>query len=243
MISLRRVGVRFGGQIALHEVDLAIERGTVTILIGPSGCGKSTLLRLMIGLLTPTSGEVAFEGRPLSGPELSALRHRMGYVIQEGGLFPHLSAAQNALLLGRCLKRPEAQLQRKLRELAELTRLPEAALARYPAELSGGQRQRVALVRALLLEPDVLLLDEPLAALDPIVRAALQTDLKEIFRRLGQTVVLVTHDMAEAAYFGGRIVLLCEGRIVQQGTAEELRERPAAEFVTQFLSAQRRVAF
>jgi osmoprotectant transport system ATP-binding protein len=243
MISLRGVSKRFGDFTALAPLDLTVERESTTVLIGPSGCGKSTLLRLMIGLLRPSTGEIAFEGRVLSPENVMEVRHRMGYVIQDGGLFPHLTAEDNVLLLGRHLGRPRPELSRRLRELCELTRFPEAGLGRFPADLSGGQRQRVALLRALLLQPDVLLLDEPLAALDPLVRAALQTDLKEIFGRLRQTVVLVTHDMAEAAHFGGRILLFKEGRLVQEGTVGELRERPAESFVTEFLSAQRSVAF
>ena len=243
MISLRAVTRRFGDVTAIAPLDLTIERESTTVLIGPSGCGKSTLLRLMIGLLRPSAGEVAFEGRVLAPDNVAEIRHRMGYVIQEGGLFPHLTAEGNVLLLGRHLGRSRWELRERLRDLCDLTRFPQTGLGRYPAELSGGQRQRVALLRALLLDPDVLLLDEPLAALDPLVRASLQTDLKEIFRRLHKTVVLVTHDMAEAAYFGGRILLFKEGRLVQEGTVRELRERPAESFVTEFLSAQRSVAF
>jgi osmoprotectant transport system ATP-binding protein len=169
------------------------------------------------------------------------LRRRMGYVIQDGGLFPHLTAEGNALLLARHLKQPELESRQRLEELCELTRFPADALGRYPAELSGGQRQRVSLMRALMLKPEALLLDEPLGALDPLVRASLQTDLRDIFRELKQTVVLVTHDLAEAAYLADHIVLLESGRIAQQGTIGDLKERPATPFVTQFLNAQRSV--
>jgi len=163
----------------------------------------------------------------------------MGYVIQDGGLFPHLTAGQNVLMMARHLKKPETESKSRLNELCHLTRFPQDGLNRYPVELSGGQRQRVSLMRALMLKPDVLLLDEPLGALDPLVRAGLQTDLKRIFRELGQTVLLVTHDMGEAGYLGDRIVLLNEGRIVQEGSLEDLRDRPSEAFVTEFMSAQR----
>jgi len=163
----------------------------------------------------------------------------MGYVIPDGGLFPHLTARDNVLLLGRELGRPESALQARLRELAELTRFPEDALPRYPAELSSGQRQRVGLMRALLLDPELLLLDEPLGALDPMVRSRLQEDLKRIFRETSRTVVLVTHDLAEAAFLADRIFLMNEGAIVQEGTLADLRERPAAAFVTEFVRSQR----
>jgi osmoprotectant transport system ATP-binding protein len=239
MIALRGVSKRYGTTTALYPTDLTLAAGQTTALIGPSGCGKSTLLRLIVGLIEPSEGSITFDGQPVSAASLLALRRRMGYVIQDGGLFPHLTAEENVLLMARHLQEPDAKTAPRLRELCELTRFPTDGLKRYPVELSGGQRQRVALMRALMLAPDVLLLDEPLGALDPMVRAGLQTDLKEIFRQLGQTVLLVSHDMAEAAYLSGHIVLLSEGRIVQQGTLADLRERPATPFVTEFLNAQR----
>jgi osmoprotectant transport system ATP-binding protein len=170
------------------------------------------------------------------------LRRRIGYVIQEGGLFPHLTARANILLMAHHLGKSDEEMRARLLELCELTRFPENLLARYPLELSGGQRQRVSLMRALMLSPELLLLDEPLGALDPLVRASLQKDLKEIFARLRQTALLVTHDLAEAAYFGDEIVLMNEGRVVQQGSLTDLRERPANPFVSEFVNAQRSVA-
>ncbi len=239
-IALRDVEMRFGDVIALHSTNLQVEAGQTTVLIGPSGCGKSTILRLIIGLLTPTSGAVEFEGESVSQANILTLRRRMGYVIQDGGLFPHLTAAQNVTLMARHLQTfQEDQIQTKLDELCELTRFPKDGLVRYAVELSGGQRQRVSLMRALALDPDVLLLDEPLGALDPMVRASLQTELKEIFNRLGKTVILVTHDMAEAGYIGDSIVLMREGCIVQHGTLNDLRERPEDDFVSEFITAQR----
>ncbi len=238
MIELKGVSRRYGVNVALHPTDLSVPAGRTTALIGPSGCGKSTLLRLVIGLLEPTSGSILFEGQPVRTDDIP-LRRRMGYVIQDGGLFPHLTAGQNVLLMARHLHQPDSASRARLNELCDLTRFPKDGLARYPVELSGGQRQRVSLMRALMLKPDVLLLDEPLGALDPLVRAGLQTDLKQIFRELGQTVLLVTHDMGEAGFLGDRIVLLNEGRIVQQGILEDLRDRPADDFVTRFMSAQR----
>jgi osmoprotectant transport system ATP-binding protein len=164
----------------------------------------------------------------------------MGYVIQEGGLFPHLTARDNVLLMARHLRLLPEEMRDRLAELCELTRLPQAALSRYPVELSGGQRQRVSLIRALMLRPDVLLLDEPLAALDPLVRMALQTELKTIFQHLNRTVILVTHDLAEAALLGDQIVLLRQGRVVQSGTFAELRDHPAESFVSEFINAQKK---
>ena len=239
-IALRNVEMRFGDVVALDSTSLQIAAGQTTVLIGPSGCGKSTILRLIIGLLMPTSGTVEFEGAPVSQNNILTLRRRMGYVIQDGGLFPHLTAAQNVTLMARHLHiLQEDEIQAKLNELCELTRFPQEGLVRYAVELSGGQRQRVSLMRALALDPDVLLLDEPLGALDPMVRASLQTELKEIFSRLGKTVILVTHDMAEAGYIADSIVLMREGQIIQQGTLDDLRERPADKFVSEFITAQR----
>ncbi|MEA3205578.1 MAG: osmoprotectant transport system ATP-binding protein [Verrucomicrobiota bacterium] len=242
MIELESVSKKFGSTIALHETNLRIEAGKTTVLIGASGCGKSTILRLIVGLLEPTTGTVKIEGQRVSADNLLALRRRIGYVIQEGGLFAHLTAAQNVLLMAKHLKLPAQQMETRLRELSELTHLPENALSRYPVELSGGQRQRVSLMRALMLQPSVLLLDEPLGALDPMVRASLQEELKEIFQRLQQTTVMVTHDMAEAGFFANLIVLLNEGRVVQSGTLDDLRNRPASKFVSDFLHAQRGLA-
>ena len=170
------------------------------------------------------------------------LRRRIGYVIQEGGLFPHLTARANILLMARHLGKSDEKVRKRLLELCELTRFSEKLLPRYPLELSGGQRQRVSLMRALMLSPELLLLDEPLGALDPLVRAALQKDLKEVFVRLRQSALFVTHDLAEAVYFGDQIVLMNEGRIVQQGSLADLRERPAGVFVSEFINAQRGLA-
>ena len=165
----------------------------------------------------------------------------MGYVVQDGGLFPHLTALANVRLMARHLRWPEPRMRERVAELAELVQLPESALARPPADLSGGQKQRVALMRALMLDPELLFLDEPLGALDPLVRADLQDDLVAIFQRLGKSVVLVTHDLAEAALFGHVLVLLQDGRIVQRGALDELVTRPASPFVTRFVRAQRRL--
>ncbi|MDQ6625096.1 MAG: ATP-binding cassette domain-containing protein [Verrucomicrobiota bacterium] len=242
-VQLTGVSKTFGASVALHPLDLSFAPGRTTVLIGPSGCGKSTILRLIIRLLRPDRGVVEFDGEEITDASIAALRRRIGYVIQDGGLFPHLTARANVLLMARHLDQPSETMSARLSELCTLTRFPADALDRYPAELSGGQRQRVSLMRALALSPDLLLLDEPLGALDPLVRAALQKDLKEIFKRLEQTVILVTHDLAEAAYLADEIVLMNEGRVVQSGLLDELRERPANEFVTEFINAQRSVAF
>ncbi len=240
-LQLRGVTKRFSGATALDAINLDIRPGRATVLLGPSGCGKSTLLRLMIGLLRADTGSVTLDGEPLSDERLNEIRHRMGYVIQGGGLFPHLTAEQNVTLVARYLRWDTRRLADRLDALVALTHFPAEALQRYPTQLSGGQTQRVSLMRALLLDPDVLLLDEPLGALDPITRYELQGELRAIFERLGKTVVLVTHDVAEAAFFGEQLVLLRQGRIVQQGSFRDFLSSPADPFVTQFIQAQRRL--
>jgi osmoprotectant transport system ATP-binding protein len=239
MLELVGVSKTYGRAPALHPIDLKLPPGRTTVLLGPSGCGKSTLLRLMIGLIRPDTGAVLFDGQALTPENALQVRHRIGYVIQDGGLFPHLTARGNVTLMARYLRRDGVSIDKRLAELAELTRFPGDGLERYPAQLSGGQRQRVALMRALMLDPDVLLLDEPLGALDPLIRSDLQGDLKGIFRALGKTVVLVTHDLGEAGFLGDLIVLLRDGRVVQRGTLADLVRAPAEPFVTQFINAQR----
>ena len=239
MIRLDAVSKAFGATPALRAIHLDVPDGQTTVLLGPSGCGKSTLLRLVVGLVWPDAGTVSVGGAAVTPETAPGLRRRMGYVIQEGGLFPHLTAADNAALMARHLGWPAARVAARLDELAALTALPPDALDRYPLQLSGGQRQRVALARALFLDPDVLLLDEPLGALDPLIRADLQDDLRAIIRRLGKTVLLVTHDLAEASFFGDAVALMREGEIVQQGAFADLLERPAEPFVERFTRAQR----
>ncbi|MGE0434478.1 MAG: ATP-binding cassette domain-containing protein [Planctomycetota bacterium] len=239
MIEIRNVSRRFGEFRALDGVSLTIEPGKTTVLIGPSGCGKSTLIRTLIGLIAPDDGGVYFNEQLVTADNALAIRQRTGYVIQSGGLFPHLSARENVLLMTRYLKRDLAAASTRLTELAQLTHLDPSLLDRYPAQLSGGQRQRVSLMRALMLDPEALLLDEPLGALDPLIRAELQRDLRDIFRTLGKTVVMVTHDMGEAAWFGDTIALMRAGKIVQQGRIEDLLKRPADPYVTDFINAQR----
>ena len=239
MIELSNVSKTFHNIPALQSLNLKIAAGITTVLIGPSGCGKSTLLRLIIGLLSPDQGQVYFEGKEIVPEIILSLRQKMGYVIQEGGLFPHLTAGANVTLMARHLKWDRHRIEQRLQELTDITRFPWEGLHRFPVQLSGGQRQRVSLMRALMLDPDVLLLDEPLGALDPMIRTELQTDLKGIFQELGKTVLLVTHDLSEAAFFGNVIVLLRDGQIVQTGTLPELLQTPAEPFVTDFINAQR----
>lgn len=239
MIALENVSKAFGPKAVLAPTSLAPAAGRTTVLLGPSGCGKSTLLRLMVGLIAPDSGRALFDGTEISPTNVDGVRHRIGYVIQEGGLFPHLDGIGNVTLMAGYLGREPGWIESRVSALSTLVRIPRELLQRYPHELSGGERQRVALMRALMLEPEVLLMDEPLAALDAITRRELQGELKELFAALAKTVVLVTHDLHEAAWFGDEIVLMRDGRIVQRGSLEDLLQRPAELFVTQFVRAQR----
>ena len=245
IFELRGVSKRFAGQTALAGLDLQFTAGQTTVLIGPSGCGKTTVLRLLLGLVAPdpgpAGGEVRFRGELLHAGNLRQQRRQMGYVVQEGGLFPHLDAAANVTLMAQHVGMSRAQMDARVTELAELVRLPSELLKRHPRQLSGGERQRVSLMRALMLDPEVLLLDEPLGAIDPLMRAELQSDLSAVFQRLRKSVILVTHDLPEAVFFADTLVLMQEGRVVQRGVPADLLERPADAFVSRFVAAQRRL--
>lgn len=238
MIALREVTKTFAGRVAVDHVSLVVEVGRTHVLLGSSGSGKSTILRLTLGLLRPDAGDVVVDGVAVTPGVRRATSRRMGYVVQEGALYPHLTAARNVTLPARAEGWTEERQAARVAVLADLVGLDRGLLDLYPVQLSGGQRQRVGLMRALMLDPPVLLLDEPLGALDPIARADLQVQLARIFRELGKTVVLVTHDIREAFVFGSRITLLSGGRVVQQGTFAELSRQPAEPFVAEFLRAQ-----
>ena len=239
MIQLESVTMTFGETVAIDDVSTRFERGLTHVLLGSSGCGKSTILRLIIGLISPDSGSITFNDEQILPQAVLQLRRNMGYVIQEGGLFPHMTTRQNITLMASYLGWPKSRIDARLDELIELTRFPRDGLDRYPAQLSGGQRQRVSLMRSLMLDPGLLLMDEPLGALDPLIRSDLQKELKTIFRKLHKTVLVVTHDLGEAAYLGDTIVLMRDGLIIQQGTISELVNAPADPFVTRFINAQR----
>ena len=242
MIALEAVKKSFAGRVILPGLDLVVAERSSVALLGPSGCGKSTILKLVLGLLAPDSGSVTVAGTPVtraSAPALRALRRKIGYVIQDGGLFPHLTAAENATLVARELGWDSERQRARLDELTALARLSPALLARYPAELSGGERQRVGLVRALMLDPEVLLLDEPMSALDPVVRARLREDMRRAFDELHKTVLLVTHDLAEADALTDEVALLSAGRVLQRGPLRDLVAAPADEVVAEFVRAQR----
>jgi len=245
MVRLEGVTKAFAGRTVIRPTTLEVEAGERLALIGPSGCGKSTLLKMVLGLVVPDAGTVRVGDTVVDANSARLVRRRIGYVIQDGGLFPHLTARENVTLVARLdggKKAESTALDARVKELADVARLSAKLLDRRPRELSGGERQRVGLMRALFLDPEVLLLDEPLGALDPIVRARLQEDLRTVFTDLGKCVLVVTHDMAEAAYLAGSIAVARDGEIVQRGTMKELRDSPAHPFVEELLGAQRSLA-
>jgi osmoprotectant transport system ATP-binding protein len=241
MIELSGVSKHIRGKTILESIDLRLESRQTHVLLGASGSGKTTLLRMIAGTLAPDTGTVTVDGDRVIVKDPAPLADRMGYMRQEGGLFPHLTARENVTLVARIRGWKKPALAARLEELAALVDLDASLLGHHPARLSGGQRQRVALMRALFLSPRYVLLDEPLGALDPIIRRELQSTLVRAFRDLDTTVIIVTHDVGEAAYFGHTITLLRGGRILQHGTFADLARSPKDPYVTQFLLAQRPV--
>ncbi len=238
-IQLQNISKSFGLKHALRNMDLTFEKGKTSVLIGPSGCGKSTTIRIITGLIKPDSGKILFNDKELREDNLIQIRRKIGYVIQEGGLFPHLNAEDNVTLLAKHIGLEKDKIENRIKELCDFTSFPIDGLNRFPSKLSGGQNQRVSLMRALMLDPEFLLLDEPLGALDPLIRYDLQTDLKSIFNKLNKTVVLVTHDLSEAAFFADKIILMKDGEVVQTGNINELIDNPQDDFVKKFVTAQR----
>ncbi|GIW39466.1 MAG: hypothetical protein KatS3mg076_0043 [Candidatus Binatia bacterium] len=228
-----------GGHVALRGVSLRVAEGETLALLGPSGCGKTTTLKLVNRLLSPTSGRVFVRGRDVSRVDPVELRRGIGYVVQNAGLFPHLTAKGNAEIVPRLLGWSHSRRSRRIGELFELLGLGPELLSRYPAELSGGQRQRVGLARALAADPPILLMDEPFGALDPPTRERLQLEFAELRQRLRKTVVLVTHDVREAFFLADRVAVLEEGRLVQYGTPEEIRRSPRTPLVDAFTKSER----
>jgi osmoprotectant transport system ATP-binding protein len=241
MLVLQNISKTFENRPALTDVNLQIPKGATHALIGSSGSGKTTLLRITLGLIPMDRGYVKINEKALSSFTPTQWADRIGYVPQDGGLFPHISGRTNVSLIAKLRGWDRARIDARIEELGKLVDLDDSVLARFPSELSGGQKQRVAIMRAAMMDPDVMLLDEPMAALDPLIRRSLQQELKSIFQRLDKTVLLVTHDLGEAAYLAEQITLLHDGKVVQSGTFGELLHHPADAFVTSFINAQRGV--
>ncbi|MBC7346119.1 MAG: ABC transporter ATP-binding protein [Clostridia bacterium] len=239
---LERVSKVYDGSYAVRDLSLEIARGELVVLIGPSGCGKTTTLKMINRLIEPTSGRIYIDGRDISTVNPTKLRREIGYVIQQIGLFPHLTVAQNIGLVPYLRGVPRAQREERVDALLRLVGFePELYRDRYPRELSGGQQQRVGVLRALAADPDLILMDEPFGALDPITREQLQDELKRLQNTFHKTIVFVTHDMDEALKLADRIVLMREGVAVQVGSPEELLRSPADEFVREFIGKRRLV--
>jgi osmoprotectant transport system ATP-binding protein len=239
MIQLDAVSKAYpDGQLAVRQVTLDVASGTTLALVGPSGCGKTTTLKLINRLLDPSAGRVLIDGEDSTALDPIALRRRIGYVVQDAGLFPHLTAQANVEIVPSLLGWPKARRIARARELFALVGLDAEGLAeRYPAQLSGGQRQRVGFARALAADPSIVLMDEPFGALDPITRRRLQDEFLALKARLGKTVVVVTHDVGEAFRLADQVAVMSEGRVVQVGPPAEIRAAPATAFVAEFLRA------
>ncbi len=241
MITFRDVSKRWGdGTIAIDRLSLEIPTGRITVLLGPSGCGKTTTLRMVNRLVEPTSGSIELDGRDIATLPVRDLRRGIGYVIQQVGLFPNRTIAENVATVPRLLGWDRVRRRARSLELLDLVGLDPATADRFPHQLSGGQQQRVGVARALAADPPVLLMDEPFGAVDPVRRAALQREFAHLQGELGKTVVFVTHDVDEAVTLGDRIALMrTGGEIVQFGSPEALLTRPADPFVASFLGPTR----
>nr|MBA3266948.1 ATP-binding cassette domain-containing protein [Acidimicrobiia bacterium] len=241
MIRLESLSKRFGGAVAVDDLDLAVDDGDVCMLVGPSGCGKTTTLKMINRLVEPTSGRIFIGGEDVTGVDPVVLRRRIGYVIQHVGLFPHLSVSANVATVPRLLGWDRQRTHARVDELLELVGLDPAVYRdRYPHQLSGGQRQRVGVARALGVDPPVLLMDEPFGAIDPINRDRLQQEFLRLQSEVRKTVVFVTHDIDEAVRLGDRIAILREGGVLEQyAPPAEILGRPASPFVADFVGSDR----
>jgi osmoprotectant transport system ATP-binding protein len=242
MISLRNVSKRFGttGAPAVNDLSLDVARGETVVLVGPSGCGKTTTMRMINRLIEPTSGTILVDGRDVMTQDPVELRRGIGYVIQSIGLLPHRTVFQNIATVPKLVGWQDERIRTRVGELTEIFQLDQELLPRYPAELSGGQRQRVGVARALAVDPPVMLMDEPFAAVDPIVRARLQEQFLEIQERLRKTIVFVTHDIDEAIKMADRIAILNRGGVIEQyAHPEEILRAPANDFVKNFVGSER----
>jgi osmoprotectant transport system ATP-binding protein len=238
VIELRNVTKNFGAAPAVFDLSLKIESGSFFVLVGPSGCGKSTVLRMINAMIVPDKGQIEVHGRDIRAIEPEKLRRGIGYVIQSAGLFPHWTAADNILAVPRLLKWSPSKCTARLDELVALLHIDSVLLTRYPRQLSGGQQQRIGVARALAADPDIVLMDEPFAALDPVSRAALQDELRAIHARSAKTIVFVTHDMAEALRLATALGVMNNGRLIQTGSPAAVLLAPADDFVRDFLGGE-----
>jgi osmoprotectant transport system ATP-binding protein len=235
VIEFDAVEKSYAGKRVLGPLSLSIPQGGLCVLVGPSGCGKSTTLKMINALIVPDAGTISINGKPVQSHRPEELRRGIGYVIQSGGLFPHWRVRDNIATVPRLLRWDEARIAARVNEVAEIAAIDRALLDRFPHQLSGGQQQRIGVARALAADPDVILMDEPFGALDPVTRAALQQELARLHRGTGKTIVLVTHDMDEALALGTMIVVMQAGGIVQSGTPADILAHPNNGFVRDFV--------
>ena len=240
MIQLIDVTKAFKNNVVLDGISMDFRDGELTVLIGPSGCGKTTTLKMINRLIPATGGRILIDGEDIESIDKVKLRRNMGYVIQQGGLFPHMTIRQNIEIIEKLEGKDEYQILKNTERLMEMVDMDAGKfLDRYPSELSGGQQQRIGVIRALANDPDYVLLDEPFSALDPLTRSSLQDELSDLHRKMGKTMIFVTHDMDEAIKIADRICIMKDGRILQYDTPEEILRRPANDFVANFVGANR----
>ncbi|OES45688.1 ABC transporter ATP-binding protein [Domibacillus iocasae] len=243
MIQFDQVEKKYpDGTQAVQQLDLIIKKGEFFVLIGPSGCGKTTTLKMINRLIPISDGTLRIDGKKISEFDIHELRWNIGYVLQQIALFPHMTIAENIAVVPEMRKWNRSKISRRVDELLEMVGLdPSVYRNRKPSELSGGQQQRIGVIRALAADPEVILMDEPFSALDPISREKLQDDLLELQRKIQKTIVFVTHDMKEAIKLGDRLCVMKDGKVVQIGTPEEIIEHPANDFVKSFIGSHDRI--
>ena len=241
MIEIRNVTKKIGNNVILDDISLVVETGTLVVLIGSSGCGKTTTLKLINKLIKPTSGEIYINGKPISQENEIELRRKIGYVIQNTGLFPHLTIKENIELIPRLKKEKSVEeIEKRTLQLLEMVGLDsDEFLNKYPSELSGGQQQRIGVARAIATDAEIILMDEPFSALDPITRTSLQEQLFSLQDELKKTIIFVTHDMDEALKIADKICIMKDGRIAQYDTPENILRKPANDFVKDFIGEDR----
>lgn len=240
MLEFRQVSKQYHQEKVLDQVSFTAKEGEVVVLIGPSGCGKTTSLKMINRLIDPTSGQILLGGKDIRQEDPIRLRRRMGYVIQQTGLFPHMTVEENIQIIPRLEKRPEKEIAQRTVELMKMVGLsPEEFLFRYPNQLSGGQQQRIGVARAFATDPEIVLMDEPFSALDPITRSQLQDELVTLQAQLHKTIVFVTHDMDEAIKIADKICIMHKGHVLQYDTPENILKYPADDFVREFVGRKR----
>lgn len=240
MIEFKGINKIFKNNIVLYDINLKLEEGNIIVFVGPSGCGKTTTVKMINRLIKPTSGQILINGEDISNKNVIELRRNIGYVIQQTGLFPHMTIKENIEIVAKMQKMNSQEIEEKTKELMEMVGLDYEKFAnRYPAELSGGQQQRVGIARALITNPDIILMDEPFSALDPITRSQLQDELLNIQTQFKKTIIFVTHDMDEAIKIADKICIMGKGRIIQYDDPETILKNPANEFVSDFVGKNR----